>query len=75
MEVEVPCLGPRRPASGRVKVAIRPERISVRYSDDAPRQEEGLRLKAALVDNVYLGNASQIFLLPFSKPGIRATLT
>ncbi len=50
-----------------LKVAIRPERIEVRYQD-TPANTDNVWLKATMIDNVYLGNSSQIFLLPFQKP-------
>jgi spermidine/putrescine transport system ATP-binding protein len=70
LDVELPYGGPP-PVSlgGKLKVAIRPERIGVRYKDSRPGEEGTLCLKASLVDNVYLGNTSQIYLLPFQKPG------
>ncbi len=69
IEIELP-----RPACLPVKigedfaVAIRPERISVRYGD-GEGSNGAVRLKAALLDNVYLGNASQIFIKPFGEAG------
>lgn len=70
VEVELPYDGPP-PAGegGLLTVAIRPERIRVRYREDAPEEEGSVRIKASLIDNVYLGNANQIYLLPFRKPG------
>jgi len=49
-----------------LQVAVRPERVAVRYG--AESSSDGLvRFKASLVDNVFVGNASQIFVRPFAK--------
>lgn len=70
VEVEIPHSGRPPVAAGEnLRVAIRPERIRVRYDNDTPERPDSFRLKASLIENVYLGNASQIFLLPFSRPG------
>jgi spermidine/putrescine transport system ATP-binding protein len=55
--------GPASPS----QVAVRPERIAVRYRVDNEVLEGTIRLKGALVDNVFVGNASQIFVRLFSK--------
>ena len=55
-------------AGAELQVAIRPERLHVRYGD-TPATEGTLRLKAGIVDSVFIGNASQIFLSPFPKSG------
>ena len=52
-----------------MKVAIRPERIGVRYRVESETLSGGVRLKGALLENVYLGNACQIFLKPFGESG------
>lgn len=72
LEDEVEVALPRRgglpvPVGGRLYVAVRPERVKVRYEDDLSRNG-CVRLKASLVDNVWMGDSSQIFLLPFAKP-------
>lgn len=72
VEVELPARGDLAAKKGEtIKVAIRPERISVRYQDcggDGNDAVGAVRLKATMIDNVYLGNSSQIFLLPFQNP-------
>ena len=45
---------------GRVKIAIRPERVKVFYKDELPAG--ALRFKAVLLDSVFLGDACQIYL-------------
>ena len=72
LEVEMPY--PDLPPVGvgeTLKIAIRPERIAVRYrvEVDAPEFDGNVRLKASLLENVYLGNGSQIFFQPFGKTG------
>ena len=49
------------------QVAVRPERIAVRYRVDHEALEGMIRLKGVLVDNVFVGNASQIFVRLFQK--------
>jgi spermidine/putrescine transport system ATP-binding protein len=68
VEVSLPYRGELPVNKGEMlKVAIRPERIAVRYGD-AAAGNGCMRLKATMIDNVYLGNSSQIFLLPFQNP-------
>jgi spermidine/putrescine transport system ATP-binding protein len=68
VEVELPFQGELAAGQGdTIKVAIRPERIEVRYDEGLERPGR-LLLKATMIDNVYLGNSSQIFLLPFKNP-------
>ncbi|MBI3552732.1 MAG: ABC transporter ATP-binding protein [Elusimicrobia bacterium] len=68
VEVTLPHQGGLPVGKGQtLKVAIRPERIEVRYQD-SPANTDNVWLKATMIDNVYLGNSSQIFLLPFEKP-------
>ena len=55
--------GPSSPS----QVAVRPERIAVRYRVDNEVLEGTIRLKGSLVDNVFVGNASQIFVRLFAK--------
>ncbi len=57
------------PAGTIFKLAIRPERVTVRYREDEPAAPGALRLPAVLAENVYLGNASQIYLQPFGEGG------
>lgn len=67
--LELPLAGPAPvPVGEQIQLSIRPERVRVRYEEDG-EPSEGLRLKAVLVDKVFVGHASQIFLLPFKKPG------
>jgi spermidine/putrescine transport system ATP-binding protein len=70
IEIAMPYSG-NAPAAegGELQVAIRPERIRVSYKENGHPDPDGpVRLRASLVDNVYLGNSNQIYLLPFSKP-------
>lgn len=72
IEVEMPYPDLPPVAVGEnLKIAIRPERIAVRYrvEVDAPAFDGNVRLKGSLLENVYLGNGSQIFFQPFSKQG------
>jgi len=70
VELEVPCAQEPPVGVGQdMKVAIRPERIEVHYREEASQGSGCVRIRATLIDNVYLGNASQIFLLPFRRPG------
>jgi spermidine/putrescine transport system ATP-binding protein len=59
------------PAIGsEIQVAVRPERVAVRYRVEGEAGQDGaLRLKGSLVDSVFVGNASQIFVQPFPKSG------
>ena len=68
-EVEIDIPGGKAPgiAEGhKFHIAIRPERVAVRYEDGAA-PEGTVRFPARLRENVYLGNASQIFLSPFKS--------
>lgn len=60
---------------GRLKgegpVAIRPERIAVRYHQNGGPAEGTLRLNARLLDNVFLGNSNQIFVEALGGAGKR----
>lgn len=73
-ELDVP-LDPyeRLPAvGGKVKIAIRPERVKVFYKDELPF---GLiRFDAVLKDTVFLGDACQIYLQMFKKAPERLTI-
>ena len=71
-EVDVQLTRPAEsPALGSsLKVAIRPERVAVRYRVEGESGQDGaLRVKGSLVDSVFVGNASQIFVQPFAKSG------
>lgn len=70
VDVERPYSGePPVRVGERLKVAIRPERIEVSYENHATPESGKVRIKASLIDNVFLGNSSQIYLLPFTEPG------
>ncbi len=59
-------------AGGKVKIAIRPERVKVFYKDELPF---GLiRFEATLKDTVFLGDACQIYLQMFKKAPERLTI-
>jgi spermidine/putrescine transport system ATP-binding protein len=60
---------PAPEAGSCIKIAIRPERIAVHYHGHGPAPEGSVRFPAVLSENVYLGNASQIYLKPFGDAG------
>jgi spermidine/putrescine transport system ATP-binding protein len=57
------------PVGEAFKVAIRPERIAVRYRVENENPNGTVRIKASLLESVYLGNAHQIFIKPFGESG------
>ncbi|NNN04273.1 MAG: ABC transporter ATP-binding protein [Elusimicrobia bacterium] len=57
---------------GRVKVAIRPERVKVFYKDELPL--DSLRFDAVLQDSIFLGDGCQIYLRMFKKDPERLTV-
>ncbi|MBI4374819.1 MAG: ATP-binding cassette domain-containing protein, partial [Elusimicrobia bacterium] len=68
LELELPYAGQVPvPVGEPINVAIRPERIAIRYRVDNAEIDGSVRLKGSLVENVYVGNASQIFFQPFAK--------
>ncbi|MBI5629522.1 MAG: ABC transporter ATP-binding protein [Elusimicrobia bacterium] len=70
LDLNLPCLGPSpAPAGAGVKIALRPERITIHYQDDVPLAFDRIRIKGLLREKVYLGSASQIFFSPFSVSG------
>lgn len=69
VDVELPANGLKADVGAAIKVAIRPERIAVRYRVESETLSGGVRLKGDLVENVYVGNACQIFLKPFGESG------
>jgi hypothetical protein len=70
VEIELPEPAQLPVAVGKdFKVAIRPERVAVRYGADVPSSNGAVHLKASLLENVYLGNANQIFIKPFGESG------
>lgn len=68
IEIDFACAQAAPVAEGEdFQIAIRPERVSVHYEEKSSEPNGSVRIKAALKDNVYLGNASQIFLSPFKS--------
>lgn len=57
---------------GKVKVAIRPERVKVFYKDELPFGS--LRFDAVLQDSIFLGDGCQIYLRMFKKDPERLTV-
>ena len=66
LEFEIPGAGT---VGDLMKLAVRPERIAVRYRVESETSAGAIRFKGTLVENVYVGNASQIFLKPFGEAG------
>ncbi len=68
VEVEFPYADPLPVAQGQALcVAIRPERISVRYEGDLPLRGSCVSLPAILADTVSLGDETQMFLAFFKN--------
>jgi spermidine/putrescine transport system ATP-binding protein len=67
IDVTLPHAGVAFCAGMALQVAIRPERIGVRY--ELPAVNGAMLMKASLVDNLFVGNSTQIFLQPFPKSG------
>lgn len=59
-----------------VRIAIRPERIEVLFTDNLPTVPGPFHIRALVRDAVYLGSATQIFLEPFKtgKPLVVTTM-
>ena len=68
VDVEFPYSDPVPVGEGQeLCVAIRPERISVRYEGDLPLRGSCVSLSAILADTVSLGDETQMFLTFFQK--------
>ena len=63
----MPFSGAKHEPGASLQVAVRPERVAVRYRVDHEALDGVIRFKATLVDSVFVGNASQIFVRPFAK--------
>jgi len=70
IEVEFPCPEPPPvPEGGELCLAVRPERISVRYEEELPLRGDCVSLPARLADTINLGDETQMFLSLFKKSG------
>jgi spermidine/putrescine ABC transporter ATP-binding subunit len=70
VDAVIPYAGASKAPGTELQVAVRPERVAVRYRVEGESGQDGaLRFKAALVDSVFVGNASQVFVQPFPKSG------
>ncbi|HAM35922.1 MAG TPA: spermidine/putrescine ABC transporter [Elusimicrobia bacterium] len=70
VDVEFPYAEPLPVAEGEeLCVAIRPERISVRYESELALVGDCVQIPARLTDTVYLGDETQLFISPFPKSG------
>ncbi|MFA6004463.1 MAG: ABC transporter ATP-binding protein [Elusimicrobiota bacterium] len=50
-------------------IAVRPERIAVRYESELALTGDCVQLPAQLMDSVYLGDETQMFISPFPRSG------
>ncbi len=68
LEFDLPCEEPP-PAlhGGELCLAVRPERIHVRYEEELPLRGDCVSLPAVLTDTVNLGDETQMFLSLFKK--------
>ena len=68
IEFELPCPEPPAVAEGgELRVAVRPERIHVRYEEELPLRGDCVSLPARLADTINLGDETQMFLSLFKK--------